>query len=592
MEMSGPMQTESESPSIVAVIVLYKSTPEGSASFRTLRKARERVPQEKLPVRILLYDNTPGCSNPGPLPPDVDYEPSSGNTGLSTAYNRALEIAEAGGFSWILTLDQDTYLPEDFLVNLSGILAGVHPKPEIAAVLPQIAEKGRMLSPNYFHFDVLPRFYPAGYTGIAPRRTYAFNSAATLRVSALREVDGYHPLFWLDNSDASIFHRLNRSGKKVFVAGNIQVDHEFSMFDIRNRVSIERYRNILDAGCAFWDLELGTMAGLYHTASLVYRMYKHWKRGDDPAIRKETLACLKRRLFHSRTWRLRRWENTTKMRMAAMQGGTRRQVEPAERPKISVCMAAWNGERYIRQQLRSILDQLQADDEVILVDDASIDNTRECVRALNDPRVRLIVNDRNCGVTQTFERALHHASGELIFLSDQDDLWEPNKVAVTLSAFRQYPEFRMVVSDASIIDEEGELIAPSYFAARGAFSDGVITNLLRGKYLGCVMAFRSSLIAEIFPFPHTARVFHDIWIGLRNRLSGGKAIFIEAPLVRYRRHNANLTPATGLSRMQQFQYRVKLFWALAAFDYREHLRSPRSMGQRSQSENEREAILR
>lgn len=559
---------------LFAVIVLYKVAPADSTSFRTLQAAHEQVNNHQLRLKIFFYDNTPGGQDPGILPEGAQYEAAPANRGLANAYNRAIEIAEQGEFSWLLTLDQDTTLPIEFLADLSEAIRNCAADPKVGAVVPQIVGEGRMLSPNYFRFDVLPRFYPVGYIGIAPRSTYAFNSAAALRVSALREIDGYHPLFWLDNSDASIFHRLSKHGKKVFVAGNIQVDHEFSMFDIRNRVSIERYRNILDAGCAFWDLELGTLAGLYHTASLVYRMYKHWKRGDDPAIRKETLACLKRRLFHSRTWRLRHWENSTKMRTAAMHGGTPQQVEPAERPKISVCMAAWNGERYITQQLRSILDQLRTEDEVIIVDDASTDNTRECVRALNDPRIRLIENDRNCGVTQTFERALRHASGEMIFLTDQDDLWEPNKVAVTLAAFREHPGSRMVVSDASIIDEEGKLIAPSYFAARGAFADGCIANILRSKYLGCLMAFRSSLRAEIFPFPRKAGVLHDIWIGLRNRLSGGGSVFVEAPLVRYRRHNANATPATGLSRIQQLRNRMNLFSALAAFDYREHLRSP------------------
>lgn len=266
------------------------------------------MPPEKLRVRILLYDNTVGGECQGTLPKGVNYESSSSNHGLADAYNRALELAEQEGFHWLLTLDQDTALPETFLENLCNAIVRVEASPEISAVVPQILEKGRMLSPNYFLLSAVPRFFHLGFVGIPTQATFAFNSASTLRVSDLREIGGYSPLFWLDYCDAYIFNRLNRNGKKVFIAGNIQVEHEFSMLDVKKRVTLERYRNIVQAGCAFWDMELGTLAGLYHTASLVYRLYKHWKRGDDPAIRRITLKMLKKRLLQSRKRRIEDWK--------------------------------------------------------------------------------------------------------------------------------------------------------------------------------------------------------------------------------------------------------------------------------------------
>jgi len=268
----------------------------------------KQVARDEVRSQILLYDNTPGGQDPGFVSEGVQYEADIHNRGLAHAYNRALEIAEVESFDWLLTLDQDTALPETFLSELSHIVNHIAAEPTVAAIVPQITGEGRMLSPNYFLFDVLPRFYPKGFVGIATRATYAFNSGSTLRVATLHEIGGYSPLFWLDNSDAYMYRQLQLHGKHVFVAGTIQVEHEFSMFDIKRRVSLARYQSIVDAGCAFWDLELGTFAGLYHTASLVYRLYKHWKRGDEPAIRKITLAMLKKRLFHSRKRRIEDWK--------------------------------------------------------------------------------------------------------------------------------------------------------------------------------------------------------------------------------------------------------------------------------------------
>ncbi len=297
------------------MIVLYKLAPAESISFQTLQTAHEQVNNGQLQMKIFFYDNTPGGQDPGVLPEGAQYEAAPENRGLAEAYNRALEIAQAEGFEWLLTLDQDSVLPSNFLSGLAEGVAGVRDNPRVAAVVPQIMGEGRMLSPNYFLFSTLPRFFPKGFIGISPRATYAFNSASTLRVRTLREVGGYSPWFWLDNSDACMFRQLHLHSKQVFVAGNIQVEHEFSMFNIKERVSLERYQNIVDAGCAFWDLELGTLAGLYHTACLAYRVYKHWTRGDDPALRGVTLRMLKRRIFHSRRQRIAQWKTGVENRL-------------------------------------------------------------------------------------------------------------------------------------------------------------------------------------------------------------------------------------------------------------------------------------
>lgn len=221
------------------------------------------------------------------------------------------------------------------------------------------------------------------------------------------------------------------------------------------------------------------------------------------------------------------------------------------RPKVSVCIAAYQGERYITLQLRSILEQLSPEDEVILVDDASTDGTIREVSALRDPRIVLLQSTRNQGVLRAFENALSHSSGEIVFLSDQDDLWLPKKVETVCDAFVQDTELTLAVSDAMLIDENGAKIGDSFYAQRGKFRDGLWSNVLIGKFHGCTMAFRSTLLRTALPFPSGAEVHHDTWIGCVNALLGGKTKYIAEPLVAYRRHSTNVSgPLSSYARLQ------------------------------------------
>ena len=166
------------------------------------------------------------------------------------------------------------------------------------------------------------------------------------------------------------------------------------------------------------------------------------------------------------------------------------------RPKISVCMAAYQGENYISLQLRSILGQLSADDEVIVVDDGSTDHTCGEVAALQDARLVLMENNRNQGVLRAFESALSSSSGEIVFLSDQDDLWFPKKVETVLQVFANDPDLMLVASDAILVDEDGAKIGDSFYAKRGTlvkFADWKVPWMHNG------ISLHSS--AERFAFP-------------------------------------------------------------------------------------------
>jgi len=224
--------------------------------------------------------------------------------------------------------------------------------------------------------------------------------------------------------------------------------------------------------------------------------------------------------------------------------------------KISVCMAVYNGGSYLQPQMLSILAQLRATDEVVVVDDASQDNSVELLSDFMDPRVRVFRNDRNLGVLSSFEKAMRLAQGEILFLSDQDDLWLPGKVDKIIEVFSLNPEITMVASDAQIIDASGRLVADSFFAQRGRFAAGVLHNLLKNKYLGCTLAFRRSMLDHFLPIPKDVPM-HDIWFGLVNDVYG-KTHYIDQPLIAYRRHGNNVSPSTGAPVMKKLVWRWRL----------------------------------
>ena len=129
-------------------------------------------------------------------------------------------------------------------------------------------------------------------------------------------------------------------------------------------------------------------------------------------------------------------------------------------PQVSVCMATYNGERFIRQQLQTILDQLAVNDEVIISDDSSTDETVTIIRQFNDSRIRIIEKQMFKSPMLNFENALKYVHGDYVFLSDQDDIWEPDKISSVIPLLNQ---FDLVLSDCRVVNGKGDLIAESFF---------------------------------------------------------------------------------------------------------------------------------
>lgn len=214
---------------------------------------------------------------------------------------------------------------------------------------------------------------------------------------------------------------------------------------------------------------------------------------------------------------------------------------------ISVCMATYNGEKYIKEQLDSILSQIGENDKLIISDDSSTDNTVQIIKSFKDNRIKIFENQKFKSPIFNFENALNNATGDIIVLSDQDDIWKANKIE-TIKKYMQ--NYDLVLSDADIIDEKGNILHKSFYKLNGS-KNGFIKNIVKNSYLGCTMAFNKKILDKSLPFPKDLPM-HDWWIGLISEMYG-KTYFIEDKLINYRRHGNNASPTGEKSKYSFFQ---------------------------------------
>ncbi|SMC38426.1 glycosyltransferase [Cellulophaga tyrosinoxydans] len=222
---------------------------------------------------------------------------------------------------------------------------------------------------------------------------------------------------------------------------------------------------------------------------------------------------------------------------------------------ISVCIATYNGEKYIKEQLLSIIKQLGPNDEIIISDDGSYDNTLDVVKNL-DQRIKIVFNSKEKGYTKNFENAISHANGKYIFLSDQDDVWVDNKVEIMMGYLKKYD---LVISDAEICNNILEPTGLTYHEATGG-QGGFLYNFYKIRHIGACLAFRSTMKNKLLPFPNNQKLYaHDIWIPLIGELYY-KTKIISKPLVFYRRHNTNTSRGTAPSLNSLFfKIRMRLY---------------------------------
>ncbi len=216
--------------------------------------------------------------------------------------------------------------------------------------------------------------------------------------------------------------------------------------------------------------------------------------------------------------------------------------------KISVAFIVYNGARYMREQLDSILAQTHDVDEIIVCDDASSDNTNELLEEYKNKHPNLFFihyNTKNIGPTKNIEKAIQACTGELILLADQDDYWESNKVEAIVKWFEQNPTMNGVFTNGTIMNSKDELdnkyglwdvMSFPYKAIKNGEDLKLYINTIENSVTGATVAIRNNLPFLKKPFPVIKHLVHDRWLAM-NLAENNSLGILEEKLIRYRIHS-------------------------------------------------------
>jgi len=247
--------------------------------------------------------------------------------------------------------------------------------------------------------------------------------------------------------------------------------------------------------------------------------------------------------------------------------------------KISIALCTYNGEPYLKEQLESLLNQTRLPDELIIHDDRSTDKTVEIIQDFKQKTpfpVSLYTNEENLGFTKNFEKAISLCTGDIIFLSDQDDVWLPEKIETIEAEFNRSAKIGVVFSDAELVDENLNPLNGTLWnytlpeEKRKRFISGEEFEVLMGGNIvtGATMAFRAELKDISLPFPESSYFIHDGWISFI-ALFFFEVVPLKRSLIKYRQHSKQQIGAReqiktyqndrlpGYSRYQSYQRSIE-----------------------------------
>lgn len=233
--------------------------------------------------------------------------------------------------------------------------------------------------------------------------------------------------------------------------------------------------------------------------------------------------------------------------------------------RLSIVICTYNGAAYLQAQLDSLLVQDRLPDEIVIGDDGSTDATLEILRAFVAKArnigitVQLRENARNVGYVENFSLGLQQATGDVVFLCDQDDIWRSDKLAVMVARFDNDPRLLLLHSDARLVDASGESLHCSLFDAlqmtpdekQAIHNDRAFEVVLRRSFVtGATAALRRELVELALPVAQGW--IHDEWL-TAVAAAAGRVDFIDAPLIDYRQHASNQIGARKRSLMMKWQ---------------------------------------
>lgn len=229
--------------------------------------------------------------------------------------------------------------------------------------------------------------------------------------------------------------------------------------------------------------------------------------------------------------------------------------------KIDIVMATYNGEKYLREQIQSIISQTNKEWNLLIRDDGSTDKTLDIIEEFlkKDDRIKLIKDTKgNLGCIKNFEELLKESKAKYIFLCDQDDIWREDKLD---KCIKHLEKNQVIYHDAEVVfEQENRKIQLFNFKKK----ENILIKILKAKYAGCCMAFRREILDIILPIPQKYPA-HDIWIGIIGEWIGGVK-YIDDKLMIYRRHGnnvSNLSEKSKNSLLKKIKFRYYyLFYPL------------------------------
>lgn len=213
--------------------------------------------------------------------------------------------------------------------------------------------------------------------------------------------------------------------------------------------------------------------------------------------------------------------------------------------KVDILLATYNGEKYLKEQIDSILGQTHSDFRLLISDDGSTDDTRKILEEYKnkDSRIQVFFQESNLGVVKNFEFLLKKVESKYYMFSDQDDIWKAEKIEKSLNKIEN-DNCDLVYSDLEVVDEKLNVTYESYWKLKGIYNKIKKYNNFESLYLnnfvtGCTIISKKELIDTYLPLPNTSKyVLHDYWISLILS-QNGKIDYIEEPLIKYRQHKNN-----------------------------------------------------
>lgn len=215
---------------------------------------------------------------------------------------------------------------------------------------------------------------------------------------------------------------------------------------------------------------------------------------------------------------------------------------------VDILLATYNGEKYLKEQIDSILHQTYPDFRLLIRDDGSTDKTLEIIRSYADPRITLLENRTNGGVIHNFSSLLQSSFAPYVFFADQDDVWAADKVEKMLEVARAFDEGKplLLYHDMEVVDRNLKPIAPSFmrFAKLNPRASSLNRLLMQNNVTGAAALVNHALIEKALPIPSSA-MMHDHWLALIAS-AFGDILYVNDRFIKYRQHGSNQLGAKKL----------------------------------------------